>query len=138
MWKTARSKKRKQNVRYRQDRYEGILDRFINEGHDQLQAFLQSSRIDFYEKEAKAIYYGIMATATKSNIALRSPQGAKFAVERFLASMDWNGCGNYRRECVAHWTKLFATDEVVYTEPIIQYFLSFINYVVALVTANRL
>ena len=69
-----------------------------------------------------------MATATKSNIALRSPQGAKIAVERFLASMDWNGCGNYRRECVAHWTKLFATDEVVYTEPIIQNFLSFINY----------
>lgn len=69
-----------------------------------------------------------MATATKSNIALRSPQGAKFAVERFLASMDWNGCGNYRRECVAHWTKLFATDEVIYTEPIIQNFLSFIDH----------
>ena len=70
-----------------------------------------------------------MATATKSNIALRSPQGAIFAVERFLASMDWNGCGNYRRECVAHWTRLFATDEVVYTEPIIQNFLSFINHI---------
>lgn len=69
-----------------------------------------------------------MATAKKSNLALRSLQGAIFAVERFLASMDWNGCGNYRRECVAHWTKLFATDEVVYTEPIIQYFLSFINH----------
>ena len=112
----------------RQDRYEGILDRFISKGHEQLQAFSQSSRIDFYEKEAKAIYYGIMATVTKTNIALRSPQGAKFAVERFLASMDWNGCGNYRRECVAHWTKLFVIDEVGYTEPIIQYFLSFINH----------
>ena len=112
----------------RQDRYQGVLDRFISEGHEQLKAFSQSSRIDFEEKEAKAIYYGIMATATKSNIALRSPQGAKFAVKRFLASMDWNGCGNYRRECVAHWTKLFATDEVVYTEPIIQNFLSFINH----------
>lgn len=118
----------KREVQARQDRYEGILDRFISEGHEQLQAFSQSSRIDFYEKETKAIYYGIMATATKSNIALRSPQGAKFAVERFLASMDWNGCGNYRRECVAHWTKLFATDEVVYTEPIIQNFLSFIDH----------
>lgn len=112
----------------RQDRYQGVLDRFISEGHEQLKAFSQSSRIDFEEKEAKAIYYGIMATATKSNITLCSPQGAKFAVERFLASMDWNGCGNYRRECVAHWTKLFATDEVVYTEPIIQNFLSFINH----------
>ena len=118
----------KREEQARQDRYQGVLDRFINEGHEQLKAFSQSSRIDFDEKEAKAIYYGIMATATKSNIALRSPQGAKFAVERFLASMDWNGCGNYRRECVAHWTKLFATDEVVYTEPIIQNFLSFIDY----------
>ena len=118
--------KRKEQAR--QDRYQGVLDRFISEGNEQLKAFSQSSRIDFDEKEAKAIYYGIMATATKSNIALRSPQGAKFAVERFLASMDWNGCGNYRRECIAHWTKLFATDEVVYTEPIIQNFLSFIDY----------
>jgi len=118
--------KRKEQAR--QDRYQSVLDRFISEGNEQLKAFSQSSRIDFDEKEAKAIYYGIMATATKSNIALRSSQGAKFAVERFLASMDWNGCGNYRRECIAHWTKLFATDEVVYTEPIIQNFLSFIDY----------
>ena len=118
----------KREEQARQERYQGVLDRFISEGNEQLKNFSQSSRIDFDEKEAKAIYYGIMATATKSNIALRSPQGAKFAVERFLASMDWNGCGNYRRECVAHWTKLFATDEVVYTEPIIQNFLSFINH----------
>mgnify|MGYP004471372253 FL=1 len=109
----------KREEQARQDRYQGVLDRFISEGNEQLKNFSQSSRIDFDEKEAKAIYYGIMATATKSNIALRSLQGAKFAVERFLASMDWNGCGNYRRECVAHWTKLFATDGVVYTEPII-------------------
>ena len=118
----------KREEQARQDRFQDVLDRFISEGHEQLKAFSQSSRIDFDEKEAKAIYYGIMATATKSNIALRSLQGAIFAVERFLASMDWNGCGNYRRECVAHWTKLFATDEVVYTEPIIQNFLSFINH----------
>ena len=118
----------KREEQARQDRFQDILDRFISEGHEQLKAFSQSSRIDFDEKEAKAIYYGIMATATKSNIALHSPQGAKFAVERFLASMDWNGCGNYRRECVAHWTKIFATDEVVYNEPIIQNFLSFIDH----------
>ena len=70
----------------------------------------------------------IMATDTKSNIALRSPQGVASTVDRFLASMDWNGCGNYRRECVTHWTKLFATDEVVYNEPIIQNVLSFIDH----------
>ena len=45
-----------------------------------------------------------------------------------LRLKDWNGCGNYRRECVAHWTKLFATDEVVYNEPIIQNFLSFVDH----------
>ena len=118
----------KREEQARQDRFQDILDRFISEGHEQLKAFSQSSRIDFDEKEAKAIYYGIMATATKSNITIRSPQGSKFAVERFLVSMDWNGCGNYRRECVAHWTKIFATDEVVYTEPIIQNFLSFIEH----------
>ena len=118
----------KREEQARQDRFQDVLDRFISEGHEQLKAFSQSSRIDFDEKEAKAIYYGIMATATKSNIALRSLQGVIFAVERFLASMDWNGCGNYRRECVAHWTKLFATDEVVYNEPIIQNFLSFIDH----------
>ncbi len=112
----------------RQERYQGILDRFVSEGHEQLKAFSQSSRIDFDEKETKAIYYGII-TATKSNIALSSPQGAESVIDRFLASMDWSGCGNYRRECVAHWTKLFATDEVVYTEPIIQNFLSFIDHV---------
>ena len=118
----------KREEQARQDRFQDVLDRFISEGHEQLKAFSQSSRIDFDEKEAKAIYYGIMATATKSKIALHSPQGAKLAVERFLASMDWNGCGNYRRECVAHWTKLFATDGGVYTEPIIQNFLSFIDH----------
>lgn len=37
----------KREVQARQDRYQGVLDRFINEGHDQLQAFSQSSRIDF-------------------------------------------------------------------------------------------
>ena len=40
----------KREVQARQDRYEGILDRFISEGHEQLQAFSLSSRIDFYEK----------------------------------------------------------------------------------------
>ena len=119
--------KDKREEQARQDRYQGVLDRFISEGHEQLKAFSQSGRIDFNEKEAKAVYYGIMATATKSEIAIDSPHGAASAVDRFLASMEWNDCGNYRKECVEHWTKLFATDEVVYTEPIIQNFLSFID-----------
>lgn len=54
-----------------------------------------------------------MAIATKANVVLNSPKGTESAFDRFLASMDWNGCGNYRKECVALLTKLFATDEVV-------------------------
>lgn len=46
----------KREVQARQDRYQGVLDRIISGGHEQLQVFSQSSRIDFYEKEAKAIY----------------------------------------------------------------------------------
>lgn len=76
-------------MRNRQDRYQGILDRFISEGNEQLKAFSQSNRIDFDEKENKSIYYGIMATAIKTNVALRSPQGAIFAVENF--SRAWIG-----------------------------------------------
>lgn len=118
----------KREEQARQERYQGVLDRFISEGNEQLKNFSQSSRIDFDEKEAKAIYYGIMATATKGDVALNSPQGVASAADRFLASMDRNDCGNYRNECVAYWTKLFATDEVVYTEPIMQNFLSFIDH----------
>ncbi len=49
----------KREEQARLDRYEGVLERFISEGYEQLKAFSQSSRIDFYEKEAKAIYYGL-------------------------------------------------------------------------------
>ena len=45
----------KREVQARQDKYQGALDRFISEGHEQLKAFSQSSRIDFDKKEAKAI-----------------------------------------------------------------------------------
>ena len=56
-------------MRYRQDRYQGVLDRFVNDGHEQVKAFSQSSRIDFYEKEAKAIYYGIFRSLTTCRAA---------------------------------------------------------------------
>ena len=64
----------KREEQARQDRYQGVLDRFISEGNEQLKNFSQSSRIDFDEKEAKAIYYCIMAIATKGDVALNSPQ----------------------------------------------------------------
>ena len=45
----------KREEQARQERYQGVLDRFISEGNEQLKNFSQSSRIDFDEKEAKAI-----------------------------------------------------------------------------------
>ena len=74
----------KREEQARQDRYEGILDRFISEGHEQLQAFSQSSRIDFYEKEAKAIYYGIMATATKCDTKSKDSNYLFFHLNKIL------------------------------------------------------
>ncbi len=110
------------------DRYQGVLDRFISEGHDTLRAFSRSGRVNFNEKEANVIYYGIMATATKQNIALSSPKDIDSAVDKFLEMMKWNGFTEFQKECISNWTKMFATDEVVYTEPIIQNFLSFIDH----------
>ena len=112
----------------KKDRYQGVLDRFINEGHDTLRMFSQSDRINFNEKESNAIYYGIMATATKQNIAINSPKGIESAVDEFLAMMKWSGFTEFQKECVSNWTRMFATDEVVCTEPIINNFLSFIDH----------
>ena len=55
----------KREEQVRQDRYQGVLDRFISEGNEQLKNFSQSSRIDFDEKEAKAIItFDILFTHT--------------------------------------------------------------------------
>ena len=118
----------KREEQARQDRYQGVLDLFINEGHDTLRTFSQSDRINFNKKESNAIYYGIIATATKQNIAINSPKGIESAVDEFLAMMKWNGFTEFQKECISNWTKMFATDEVVYTEPVIQNFLSFVDH----------
>ncbi len=110
------------------DRYQGVLDRFISEGHDTLRTFSRSGRINFNMKEANVIYYGIMATATKQNIALSSPKDIDSAVDKFLEMMKWNGFTEFQKECISNWTKMFATDEVVYTQPILNNFLSFVDH----------
>ena len=74
----------KREEQARQDRYQGVLDRFINEGNEQLKAFSQSSRIDFYEKETKAIYYGIMATATKCDTKSKDSNYLFFRLNKIL------------------------------------------------------
>ena len=56
----------------RQNRYIGVLDKFIHEGHEALASFAKTERVNFNEKESASIYYGIIASAVKHNIGLDS------------------------------------------------------------------
>ena len=48
----------------RQNRYIGVLDKFIHEGHDALSSFAKTDRVNFNEKESASIwYYGICCKA---------------------------------------------------------------------------
>jgi len=71
------------------------------------------------------LYYGIMATAVKHDLPLTDMSAS---VGKFLDRMSWDGYTDFRRECVSNWRKLFATNDVVYTENIICNFLSFIDH----------
>lgn len=117
-----REEQAKQSIR------QSIIDRFIDEGHDALKSFSKTERIDFNEKEANAIYYGIMATASKYDLPLDSAKRVEAATDKFLAGMAWGDCSDFRKECVSHWTKMFATDGVVYAEPLCQNFLAFVDH----------
>ena len=64
----------KREVQARQDKYQDALDRFISEGNEQLKAFSQSSRIDFDEKEAKAIYLWLLPQNSTLRFALHKEQ----------------------------------------------------------------
>ena len=120
------SAKRKEQAK--QHRYQSIIDRFINEGRDALKSFSKTERIDFNEKEANAIYYGIMATAFKHNLLLDAAMRVEAATDKFLAGMIWSGCSEFRKECVTSWTKLFTTKDVVYSEPLCQKFIAFVDH----------
>lgn len=118
----------KREEQAKQSRHQSIIDRFIDEGHDALRIFSKTGRMDFNEQEANSIYYGIMATASKHNLPIDSAKRVETATDKFLAGMAWDNCGNFRRECVTSWTKLFATKNVVYTEPLYQNFLAFVDH----------
>lgn len=118
----------KREEQAKQSRHQSIIDRFIDEGHDALRNFSKTGRMDFNEQEANSIYYGIMATASKHNLPIDSAKRVETATDKFLAGMAWDNCGNFRKECVTSWTKLFATKGVVYTEPLCQNFLAFVDH----------
>lgn len=112
----------------RQNRYIGVLDKFIHEGHEALSFFAKTDRVNFNEKESASIYYGIMASAVKHNIGLDSKACIDSAAKRFLSGMSWKGFTDFKQECVTSWTKLFATNEVQFTDNAIDNFLAFVDH----------
>ena len=111
-----------------QNRYTGVLDKFISEGHEALSSFAKTDRVNFNEKESASIYYGIMASAVKHNIGLDSKASIDSAAKRFLSDMSWHGFTDFKQECVTNWTKLFATNEVQFTDNAIDNFLAFVDH----------
>lgn len=128
----------KREEQTRQSRFRSVLYRFIDEGQSSLGIFSQTERINFNEDEDKTVYYGIMATAVKHNLPLDTHKGIEDTVDKFLAGMTWNGCTDFRKECVSNWTKLFATKDVTYTEDAISNFLSLTTCHAALIHTSRL
>lgn len=112
----------------RQNRYIGVLDKFIHEGHEALSSFAKTDRVNFNEKESASIYYGIMASAVKHNIGLNSKACIDSATKSFLSGMSWKGFTDFKQECVTSWTKLFATNEVQFTDSAIDNFLAFVDH----------
>ena len=112
----------------RQNRYIGVLDKFINEGHEALSSFAKTGRVNFDDKESASIYYGIMASAVKHNIGLDSKASIESAAKSFLSGISWRGFTDFKQECVTSWTKLFATNEVQFTDKAIDNFLAFVDH----------
>nr|WP_302197490.1 MobV family relaxase [uncultured Prevotella sp.] len=112
----------------RQNRYIGVLDKFIHEGHEALSSFAKTDRVNFNEKESASIYYGIMASAVKHNIGLDSKASIESAAKRFLSGMSWHDFTDFKQECITNWTKLFATNEVQFTDNAIDNFLAFVDH----------
>ena len=112
----------------RQNRYIGVLDKFIHEGHEALSSFAKTDRVNFNEKESASIYYGIMASAVKHNIGLDFKACIESAAKSFLSGMSWKGFTDFKQECVTSWTKLFATNEVQFTDKTIDNFLAFVDH----------
>lgn len=112
----------------RQNRYIGVLDKFIHEGYEALSSFAKTDRVNFNETESASIYYGIMASAVKHNIGLDSKACIDSAAKKFLSDMSWHGFTDFKQECVTNWTKLFATNEVQFTDNAIDNFLAFVDH----------
>ena len=45
-----------------------------------------------------------------------SQKGIETATDNFLSGMSWHGFTDFQQECVTSWTKLFATNEIQFTD----------------------
>ena len=111
-----------------ENRRQSVIDSLVANGKDSLRSFALTDRIDFNEQEAKSIYYGIMAIAQKFGFDLCTKNGVSSAVRKLLEGLSWNGCTNFRMECVTNWTKLFTENDNMYDSHAINNFISFIDY----------
>ena len=128
-WKHERRKVQKKRLGKKpKPNVKAWLDKFIHEGHEALSSFAKTDRVNFNEKESASIYYGIMASAVKHNIGLDSKASIESAAKRFLSDMSWHGFTDFKQECVTSWTKLFATNEVQFTDNAIDNFLTFVDH----------
>ena len=118
----------KREEQARENRRQTVIDSIVTNGKDSLRSFALTDRIDFNEQEAKSIYYGIMAIAQKFGFDLCTKKGVSSAVRKLLKGLSWNGCTNFRMECVTNWTKLFAENDNMYDSHAINKFISFIDY----------
>ena len=126
--KTRLAEEAKREEQARENRRQSVLDSLVANGKDSLRSFALTDRIDFNEQEAKSIYYGIMAIAQKFGFDLCTKNGVSSAVRKLLEGLSWNGCTNFRMECVTNWTKLFAENDNMYDSHAINNFISFIDY----------
>ncbi|WP_418856347.1 hypothetical protein [Prevotella sp.] len=69
-----------------------------------------------------------MASAVKYNIGLDSKACIDSAAKRLSSGMSWKGITDFKQECVTSWTKLFATNEVQFTNNAIDNFLTFVDH----------
>ena len=125
---TRLAEEAKREEQARENRRQSVLDSLVANGKDSLRSFALTDRIDFNEQEAKSIYYGIMAIAQKFDFDLCTKKGVSSAVCKFLDALSWNGCTDFRTECVTNWTKLFAESNNIYDSHVINNFISFIDY----------
>ena len=88
----------------------------------------ETDRVNFNKKESASIYYGIMESAVKHNIGLDFKACIDSAAKSFLSGMLWKGFTDFKQECVTSWTKLFATNEVQFTDNAIDKFLAFVDH----------